>query len=126
MDPQLLRGDEFNSCTFILHSFDLYLILNLRRISRRGINSYVCWHTSRNTISMDATFYSILPSEEYFHGMDCQLVADQAGLSLTWSQPPKTGFLVTRHILLFTFLFFLFFFFFLFFSLGAGGGLSFL
>ena len=26
-------------------------------------------------------------------------VAEQAGLSLTWSQPPKTGFLVTRLIL---------------------------
>ena len=25
-------------------------------------------------------------------------VAEQAGLSLTWSQPPKTGFLVTWHI----------------------------
>ena len=56
-------------CTHL--TFDL--ILRLRRISRLGIHPYGFWHTSRNTISMDATFYSILPSEEFFHGMDCQL-----------------------------------------------------
>ena len=26
---------------------------------------------------MDATFYSILPSEDFFHGMDCQLLASK-------------------------------------------------
>ena len=48
-------------------------MLRLRRISRLGIHPYGYWHTSRNTISMDAPFYSILPSEECFRGMDCQL-----------------------------------------------------
>ena len=46
-------------CTHL--TFDL--ILRLRNISRLGIHPYGCWHTSRNTISMDATFYSILPSK---------------------------------------------------------------
>ena len=57
-------------CTHL--TFDL--ILRLRRISRLGIYPCGCWHSSRNTISMDATFYPILPSEEFFHGMDCQLL----------------------------------------------------
>ena len=61
---------KFSFCTHL--TFDL--ILRLRRISRLGIHPYGCWHTSRNTISTDATFYSILPSEEFFHGMDCQLL----------------------------------------------------
>ena len=59
----------FSFCTHL--TFDL--ILRLRHISRLDIHPYDCWHTSRNTISMDATFYSILPPEEFFHGMDCQL-----------------------------------------------------
>ena len=42
------------------------LIRRLRRISRLCIHPNGCWHTSRSTISMDATFYSILPSEEFF------------------------------------------------------------
>ena len=60
---------EFSFCTHL--TFDL--ILRFRCISRFGIHWYSCWHTSRNTISMDATFCSILSSEEFFHGMDCQL-----------------------------------------------------
>ena len=52
----------FSFCTHL--TFDL--ILRLRRISRLGIHPHGCWHTSRNTISMDATFYSFLPSEEFF------------------------------------------------------------
>ena len=52
----------FSFCTHL--TFDL--IQRLRRISRLGIHPYGCWYTSRNTISMDATFYSILPSEERF------------------------------------------------------------
>ena len=58
----------FSFCTHL--TFDL--ILRLRPIFRLGIHPYGCWHTSRNTISMDATFCSVLPLEEFFHGMDCQ------------------------------------------------------
>ena len=58
----------FSFCTHL--TFDL--ILRLGRISRLGIHPNGFWHTSRNTISMDATFY---PSEDFFHGMDCQLIA---------------------------------------------------
>ena len=46
-------------CTHL--TFDL--ILRLWSISTLGIHPYGCWHTSRNTISMDAEFYSILPSK---------------------------------------------------------------
>ena len=59
----------FSFCTQLTFN----LILRFRCISRLGIHPYGWWHTSRYTISMDATFYSILPSEEFFHGMDCQL-----------------------------------------------------
>ena len=64
-----------NSCLGVMNSIAIfsfwthltfYLILRLRRISRPGIHPYGFWHTSRNTISMDTTFYSILPSEELF------------------------------------------------------------
>ena len=46
-------------CTHL--TFDL--ILRLRSISRLGIHPYGCWHTSRNTIIIDAKFYSMLPSK---------------------------------------------------------------
>ena len=46
-------------CTHL--TFDL--ILRLWSISRLGIHPYGCWHSSRNTISMDTKFYSILPSK---------------------------------------------------------------
>ena len=46
--------------SFFTHlTFDL--IMRLRHISSLGIHPYGCWH-----ISMDATFYLILPSEEFF------------------------------------------------------------
>ena len=49
-------------CLFCTHmTFDL--ILRLRNISRLGIHPYGCWHTSRHAISIDAKFYSILPSK---------------------------------------------------------------
>ena len=47
----------FSFCTHL--TFDL--IMRLGHISRHG-----CGHTSRNTISMDATFYSILPLKDFF------------------------------------------------------------
>ena len=68
-----------NSCLGVMNSIAIVsfcthltfdLIPRLRHISRLGIHPYGCWHTSRTTISMDATFYSILPSEEIFHGME--------------------------------------------------------
>ena len=64
---------KFSFCTHL--TFDL--ILRLRRISRLGIHPYSCWHTSMDTISMDATFYSILPSKDLFswNGLPTGLVA---------------------------------------------------
>ena len=61
----------FSFCTHL--TFDLNL--RLGRISRLGIHPHGCWHTSRNTMSMDATFYPILPSEECSHGMECELIS---------------------------------------------------
>ena len=64
-----------NSSLWVMNSIAIFsfctrltvdIILRLRLISRLGIHPYGCWHTSRNTFSMDATFYSILPSEELF------------------------------------------------------------
>ena len=46
-------------CTHL--TFDL--IPRLRSISRLRIHPFGCWHTSRNTISMDAKFYLILPAK---------------------------------------------------------------
>ena len=72
-----------NSCLGVMNSITIFsfcthltfnLILRPRRISRLGIHPYGCWHTPRNTISMNATFYSILPAEDFYHGTDCQLL----------------------------------------------------
>ena len=74
-----------NSCLRVMNSIAIFsfcthltfdLILRLKCISRLGIHPYGCWHTSRNTFSMDATFYSILLSEEFFLGNDSQLLGE--------------------------------------------------
>ena len=63
---KLLSGDEIDSYIFIFCThLTADLILRLKHIFRLGIHLYGCWHTTRNTISMDATFYSILPSENF-------------------------------------------------------------
>ena len=62
LDQQLVRDDVLIViCLFCTHlTFDL--IQRLRSIRLLGIHPYGWWHTSRNTISMDARFCSILPS----------------------------------------------------------------
>ena len=52
-------------------TFDL--ILSHRDIYRLGIHPYRVYYTYWNIFSMDASFYHILPSEVFFHHMDCQL-----------------------------------------------------
>ena len=61
LNQQLVRDDVLNSYIFILHSFDLWPNSETQK-------HFQTWHphvrhTSRNTISMDAKFYSILPSK---------------------------------------------------------------
>ena len=81
-------------------TFDLFL--PLRSNYRLGIHPYVFCHISRNNISMGRIMYSILPSKvkiSVFFSMELPTklgsVAEQAGLSVTWSETLKTGFLVT-------------------------------
>ena len=47
----------------ILYSVDLWPYLRPRDISRFGIYPYRLYYTCRDIISMDASFYSILPSK---------------------------------------------------------------
>ena len=82
-----------NSCLWVMNSIAIFSFcthltfdLILTHISRLGIHPFGCWNTSRNKISMDATFYSILPSEDFFHGMDCQLLTSEDFSAYSFTQ----------------------------------------
>ena len=63
LDQQLVTDDVLNSYIFILHSFDLWPNSKTQKHFQTWHPPYGCWHTSKNTISMDATFYSVLLSK---------------------------------------------------------------
>ena len=84
----MVRRLHRNVCLCIVMLFCTYLtfdlILRHRDIFRLGIHPYRFCYTYKNIISMDASFYPILPSEVFFHGIDCQLYGSVKSLK-SWS-----------------------------------------
>ena len=71
------RKDHLSIFALFCYQLTYDLILRHRDISRLNIHRHRFYYTYRKIIRMNASFYPILPSEVFFHKMDCQLYLEE-------------------------------------------------